>query len=243
MREKPFTDLYREFIVDNAARNRRVAEIAGQEAGDGRAVLVLVEHVRHGENLMALLPEGAAFAHGSVPSRELRATTAAFAAGEVRCLVATSGLFTEGVSIDGIHVLVQAGGLKSRSKVIQTVGRGMRLTPGKPRCDYFDFFDDDASGVLRGHARQRLRVLKEEGFFVPPVEERRRWEDDDDDIPTTWAHVAGTKRFYQVDGDGRIAARAVCVRKELVPETICKRCRSSIPCAVGGRTEWRAPRA
>ena len=102
----------------------------------------------------------------SWPAPNWQSSPAAFSDGRLRCLVATAGLFQEGVSIDGIEVLIQGGGLKSKAKVIQAAGRGMRLSPGKSSCTYYDFLDDDEAGVFRGHARKRIAALKEEGFFV-----------------------------------------------------------------------------
>lgn len=110
------------------------------------------------------------FVHGKLARTQLADLTRAFSDGRLPCLVATAGLFQEGVSIDGIEVLIQAGGLKSKAKVIQAAGRGMRLSPGKRSCTYFDFMDDDEAGVFRGHARKRIAALKEEGFFVAESE-------------------------------------------------------------------------
>ncbi len=237
MTEQPFATLYRRFVAENAYRNRLVATAVADETARGRSVLVLVDHVRHGEALLALL--GAVpFVHGGTPRRDLARETERFSRGESRCLVATAGLFQEGVSIDGIHVLVQAGGLKSRVKVLQAVGRGMRRAPGKESCLYLDFFDDDSAGVFRAHAEERVRVLREEGFTVHVVETPRVATRVDDDIPPSWAHVPGTKRFLLVDAEGRVRAKAECVEKSLVPERHCKRCTHRW-CEEGGRVTWR----
>jgi hypothetical protein len=143
-------------------------------------------------------------------------------------------MFQEGVSIEGIQVLIQAGALKSRVKVLQSIGRGMRCAPGKDRCIYHDFFDDDALGVFRAHSLQRLRVMREEGFEVPSVPPRRPRTDLDEPIPPTWFPVAGTKRFVQVDGEGRVHARGVCLDQQAVPERFCARCEGPPICAKGG---------
>jgi superfamily II DNA or RNA helicase len=138
--------------------------------------------------------------------------------------VATSGLFQEGVSIDGIEVLVQAGALKSKARIIQAVGRGMRLAPGKRACTYVDFWDDDG-GVLLAHSRQRMATLMAEGIRVPSVGPTRRrpgWADEV--IEAEWAHVPGTEKFVRVTSDGQIVERATCLRPELVPPARCRRC-------------------
>ncbi len=233
MREKPFGTLYREFIVENRERNARIAAIAGEEAAAGRSVLVLVEHVRHGEILLSALGAAARFVHGDTPRGLLAETVRGFSAGALRCLVATTGLFQEGVSIDGLHALVLAGGLKSRAKVLQAVGRGMRLAPGKTRCLFFDFYDDDEGGVFRRHSRRRLEALKEEGFVVPPVAGGPA-PPPQDDVPPQWAHVPGSWKFLLVDGRGEVRATAACVLPGLVPDRWCKGCPERATC-----DKWR----
>jgi len=223
-----------------------------------------------------------AFVHGGIARSELHQATSDFRAGRLRCLIATTGLFQEGVSIDGIHVLVNAGGFKSRAKVIQSVGRGMRRCPGKTSCLYVDFWDDDATGIFRSHSRQRLRVLKEEGFALPdmravrsmvensqageeagrdpddpPQEPECAWssvcdsdgferarslaskEGSDEPIPPMWTHIPRTKRFLEIDADGRVRRRAVCLKKHLVPKTICDKCKKQNLCRQGGKIEWQ----
>lgn len=290
MYEKPFGTLYREFLVRNDDRNRRIVQITREASASGKSVLILVERIEHGRILYRQLtadrlgevgpgpgtvgagtiavaasvtpdaagvgaevsannsPPPIAFVHGKSGRAALHEATAAFAAGEVRCLIATTGLFQEGVSIDGIHVLINAGGFKSRAKVVQTVGRGMRRAAGKTSCLYVDFWDDDAAGVFRSHSRQRLRVLKEEGFFVPDHQAfeqgRRRPRDgpeggSDDSVPPMWTHIAGTTRFLEIDGEGRVHREAVCVKKELVPESCCKKCQAKTDCLQGGRITWQ----
>ena len=248
MYEKPFGTLYREFVVRNDDRNRRLAGIAREAMASGKSVLILVERIEHGRILYKWLgadpPSRLAFVHGKSGRAALHEATAAFAGGEIQGLIATTGLFQEGVSIDGIHVLINAGGFKSRAKVVQTVGRGMRRAPGKTSCLYVDFWDDDAAGVFRNHSRQRLRVLKEEGFFVPgytSFEQRRgrRRDDRPEPINPTWTHIAGSNRFLEIDGDGRIHREAVCVKKELVPGSYCKKCQATTDCGQGGRITWQ----
>lgn len=278
MPEKPFGRIYREYIVLNADRNRRIARIAREHLEAARQVLVLVERVRHGEELLRLIGDGACFVHGETPRRALLERIGAFAERGIGCLVATSPLLHEGVDIRGIEVVVAGGGLRSKAKVIQSLGRGMRLAPGKRSCTYVDFFDDDEAGILRAHARERFRVLKEEGFYVPHLTEAPRTEAPptessptegspidgspidgspiggspiggspcgaaDDDIPPTWWHLPGSRSFFLVDASGRIRAKAVCRKKERVPEKLCRRCKGERVCMEGGKILWQEDQA
>jgi len=238
MTEKTFRTLYEEFIVRNESRNARIARVARTEIDEKRSVLVLVDRIRHGFELLNRIGDGAVFVRGATPRAELHETTASFADSKVPCLIATSGLFQEGVSIDNIHTLINAGGLKSKKKVIQSVGRGMRLAPGKKVCTYVDFWDDDEAGVFRNHSRQRLQTLKEEGFHVPDQAEKPLDDMDDEEIAPTWAHAQGTNRFYLIDGEGDFFARAICLNRDLVPEKLCKNCAENALCEKGKRIVW-----
>lgn len=224
--ELPFRLLYQCGIVENAERNHRIVELARQHADRGASVLILVERVRHGEALNRATPDSA-FVHGGTPKGSLHRYTEQFRARELRCLIATSALFQEGVSIDGIEILIQAGGLKSRNKVLQSIGRGLRRQPGKSRCLYVDFLDEDKAGMLLHHSLQRLRTLGDEGFPVPPV----RLSTDstgplpsEEEIAPVWSHVRGTKRFLLIDGEGQTLGQAFCVDPEAVPAHFCRGC-------------------
>jgi superfamily II DNA or RNA helicase len=238
MREKSFGTLYREHIVCNTQRNGRIAEISREESARGRSVLALVEHVRHGNELLRLLGKKASFVHGGVPRAVLKEKTVSFASGRLRCLIATRGLFMEGVSIHGIQVLINAGGLKSRARVLQTVGRGMRRAPGKARCLYIDFWDEDSACVFQAHSRERFRFLKEEGFFVPPLASAAEPLPPPTPIPPTWWRVPGRPVFLLVDAEGSIRARAPCRKHEAGLQRSCRRCDG--PCNRGGGIEWLA---
>lgn len=223
MAEKPFSSIYREGIVENEERNGRIIALAAEKTAEGFSTLILTDRIEHGSILQAGLGSSCGFAHGGVSGPKLRSLTEDFASGRLKGLVATSALFQEGVSISGIHVLVAAGGMKSRARVIQTIGRGMRKAPGKKACLYVDFWDDDGAGVLRRHSRQRLHVLKEMGFnVVPPASSNL--SGDGSDIPPMWTHAPGSRRFLKIDGRGRVIEEKDCYRPSLVPEKICRTC-------------------
>jgi superfamily II DNA or RNA helicase len=238
MTERPFWSLYDEFIVENDERNARITDIARRHLTRGRSVLILVDRKEHGRRLIRRVGDEAAFVHGDRSRGFLRSHVDRFAAGDLKCLLATAGLFQEGVSIEGIQVLIQAGGLKSRVKVMQSIGRGMRRAPGKDRCIYVDFFDDDSLGSFRAHSLQRIRVMREEGFCVPPVPARAPRPDLDEPIPPTWSHVPGTKRFVLVDEEGGLHARGYCIDRGAVPKRICDLCEGSRDCGNGGTVTW-----
>lgn len=219
MTELRFATVYRRFIVENEARNALVAADARTQGRAGESVLVLVSQVAHGERLRDLLPD-AALVHGGVPRRALRRMVDDFAAGRRRLLIATTGLFAEGVNIEGTSCIVYAAGLRSRTRTLQAVGRGLRLAPGKTRCLYQDYLDQDDLGRLLAHARRRREVLVEAGFIASvPVPVRMPRE-----LTPTWTRLPDGHRLALVAPSGEIRARADCRRPETVPRHLCARC-------------------
>ena len=127
--------------------------------------------------------------------------------------------------------------------MIQSIGRGMRTAPGKSACTYIDFWDDDEAGIFRAHSRERLRVLKEEGFTVPAAPPREAPAGADEEIAPSWVHVPRTKKFLLIDGEGRTRAKAECVARDPVPPSYCRKCSNDSICRQGGRITWHADQA
>lgn len=58
------------------------------------------------------------------------------------------GLFTEGTDIPNIDCVLLARPTKSRNLLVQMIGRGLRLSPGKKNCHIIDMVASLATGVL-----------------------------------------------------------------------------------------------
>lgn len=232
--EQPFWPLYMRNIVRNRGRNARIAELALAETARGAATLILVDRIEHGEALLSLAPSFV-FINGEAPRGRLRDVTLAFRNGENLGLIATSQLFQEGVSIDGIAAILQAGGLKSRNKILQSIGRGLRTMPGKTSVTYIDFLDEDDAGILRQHSLERFAVLREEGFHVPPIADLTPVPREAAPIAPSWFHVEGTRCFLRIDAEGQVVGEQACVNPACVPKRFCERCDHRLECAREGR--------
>lgn len=159
-------------IVDKRARNEAIADLV--KAVD-QPTLVLVERVAHGKLLRGMIKQNkikVEFLSGNASSDQRKNAIKALRNGDVRCLVVTT-IFDEGVDIPEIGALVLAGGGKAHHRIIQRIGRGLRVSEGKDYIPIFDFLDDhsiktegedDDPGVLWLHSRERLTAVQEAGF-------------------------------------------------------------------------------
>jgi len=150
---------YQKYIVDNSERNAKIITLACDAAGYGDKILILVDRIDHGESLFKMLSAlDTVFLHGTSKLEE-RADI------DHDIIIATS-IFDLGVDIPSLNVLILAGGGKSAIKVIQRMGRVLRLFEGKGKAVIHDFID--RSKWLMEHSAQRMLVFQE-NFKVTEV--------------------------------------------------------------------------
>lgn len=142
-------DEYREEIVTNDRRNKRIAE----EVRDlPKPCYIHVERIDHGDLLEALI-EDAEFVHGDTANRD--ELIDAFRSGDLPMLIST--LLGEGFDVPQLASLVMAGGLKAEVGTIQKVGRALR--PDTDEAVIVDF--RDRGRWIGDHSEQRLRIYSD----------------------------------------------------------------------------------
>jgi ATP-dependent helicase IRC3 len=135
----------------NTANTNNITVRAWMANAEGRqSTLVFCVDVEHAKQLTATFRE-----HG-VDARYITATThknvrseqlEAFKKQEFPVLL-NCGLFTEGTDIPNIDCVLLARPTRSRNLLIQMIGRGLRLFPGKEDCHIIDMVASLATGVL-----------------------------------------------------------------------------------------------
>lgn len=61
--------------------------------------------------------------------------------GIIRVLIASYGTFSTGISVNNIHNIILAEGFKAEARIIQSLGRALRLHPNKKYALIFDIID------------------------------------------------------------------------------------------------------
>ena len=157
-------DCYTMGVVYNKDRNLRIVE----EACNAKApVLILVQQVRHGKNLIKIFEEqniNVTMLSGEDDSTFRGTMMDRMRKGELDILIATT-IFDEGVDIPSIKTLILAGAGKSLIKGIQRLGRGLRKAEGKLELSVIDFYDY-ITNKLRLHSHMRQSLYEEQGFNV-----------------------------------------------------------------------------
>lgn len=83
-------------------------------------------------------------------------------------LMASYGLLSTGVNIKNLHNYISASPSKSKIRVIQSIGRILRIAYGKKEAVLYDIVDDlrhkKYENHLIGHFRERLNIYKNQQF-------------------------------------------------------------------------------
>ncbi len=157
---------YDNLIASNKIRNEYIAQLALEECIYG-SVLIIVNRIKHGAALQKCIGDNAVFVCGSSKSDIRAQALSDMRHGRKFICIATS-IFDEGVDVPAVGALILAVGGKSRLKLLQRLGRGMRAKIGDNKLYVHDFIDN-GNKHLRRHSLNRLEVYVQQGFDVQCV--------------------------------------------------------------------------
>ncbi|KAL5594669.1 uncharacterized protein BROUX77_008016 [Berkeleyomyces rouxiae] len=135
--------------VNTVEANELVVRTWLSLAAERRSTLVFCVDVAH---VFALADEfvargvAARVVTGTTPAAERAATLDAFRTGAFPVLV-NCGVFTEGTDIPNIDCVLLTRPTRSRNLLVQMIGRGMRLFPGKKDCHVIDMVASLDTGI------------------------------------------------------------------------------------------------
>jgi superfamily II DNA or RNA helicase len=163
-----------QFLAKNTFRNAILAKLS---QGFDNNSLIMVDYIDHGEELYGVLrsqckDKQVFFIRGEVAVDErdkvkkLMENTS-----DVVC-IAISKIFSTGINIKNLHYIVFAGGGKAKVKIIQSIGRGLRLHKDKKGVIIIDIADMLHYGSQ--HYTKRLSLYKGEkiDYGIKKIEQK-----------------------------------------------------------------------
>jgi ATP-dependent helicase IRC3 len=120
------------------------------KAADRKSTLVFCVDVTHIAGLTRKFRQhgiDARYVTGDTPKLQRSETLEAFRRGDFPVLV-NCGVFTEGTDIPNIDCVLLARPTRSRNLLVQMIGRGMRLHPGKVNCHIIDMVSSLETGII-----------------------------------------------------------------------------------------------
>ena len=136
--------------VNTAETNEFTVRAWMSRAASRNSTLVFCVDLAHVSDLTAAFRKNgvdAKFITGDIPNQIRSERLDAFRNGEYPVLL-NCGVFTEGTDIPNIDCVLLARPTKSRNLLVQMIGRGMRLHPGKENCHVIDMVASLEAGIV-----------------------------------------------------------------------------------------------
>jgi superfamily II DNA or RNA helicase len=161
-----------DYLAANKARNDFIVKLTTSLKGN---TLVLFQFVdKHGIPLCEAIKEktkkDVRYISGIIKTEEREETRSLTEASDDVIIVASNAIFSTGINIKNLHNIVFAWPTKSQVRVLQSIGRGLRLHESKEICNVFDIADNISSGkkknfVMR-HFYERCKIYNDQLFDV-----------------------------------------------------------------------------
>ena len=161
---------YRLRITCNQSRNECITALAREGVKAGHRVIVLADRIQHLKTLSRMLSDTPhRLLHGAYSHQERFAAKEAMDAGTLPLILA-SRIFSKGIDIRKVDVIVDAAAMSGHNGVIQKFGRGVRVAPQKENLLFIDI--SDVGNHFQEAAKSRLLALR--GLGVKIVD--RSWK-------------------------------------------------------------------
>jgi DNA excision repair protein ERCC-3 len=156
-----YANSYNICIYANAERNKMITETVKEN--DGKRILILTKLIEHGKLLSDM--SGGVHLYGATNKEERKEIMERFRGGDFNILVSTISIFSEGIDIPELDLVINASANKGDVKSIQVLGRVLRKNEGKEQAIYYDFLDV-GNKFFKAASKARIKVFKKEGHEV-----------------------------------------------------------------------------
>jgi len=161
-----------EFLAQNSARNKYIRNLALALNGNTLCLFQLVE--KHGQILFNLIKEKADpkrkifFVYGGTETNDREQIRAITEREEDAIIVASYGTFSTGINIRNLHNIIFSSPSKSPIRILQSIGRGLRIGDNKENATLYDISDDlthkERKNFTLTHFQERINIYNTEGF-------------------------------------------------------------------------------
>jgi len=161
-----------EYLTQNNARNKYIRNLTLALNGNTLCLFQLVE--KHGEILYKLIKEKVDpkrkvfFVYGGTETNDREQIRAITEKSDNAIIIASFGTFSTGINIRNLHNIVFSSPSKSPIRILQSIGRGLRVGDKKQSATVYDISDDltykDKKNFTLTHFQERVNIYNREGF-------------------------------------------------------------------------------
>lgn len=162
-----------EYLIKSPFRNNCITKLTTQLNNNS---LVMVDYIEHGEILYKQIQQEnkdkqVFFIRGEVEVSEREKIRQLIEEHSNIVVVAISKIFSTGINIKNLHYIIFACGGKAKIKIVQSIGRGLRLHKNKDKLIIFDIADNYKYSLA--HLEKRLALYEKEHikFGIKEIQE------------------------------------------------------------------------
>ena len=158
-----------DYLVLQPDRNNFITRLCNNLKGNTLCLYQLVE--KHGKPLYELMKDfdrKVFFVYGGTDAKTRNDIRGIVEKEKNAIIIASNGTFSTGINIRNINNVVFSSPSKSRIRVLQSIGRGLRTSASKDSIRLFDLSDDlsykSKVNFTLNHFNERLNIYNEEQF-------------------------------------------------------------------------------
>ena len=160
-----------QYLVTNSVRNKFIVDLCRNIPGNTLCLFQLVE--KHGQILYdqakdEIKDRKIFFIYGGVDTKTREDIRSIVEDEKDSIIIASYGTFSTGINIRNINNIVFASPSKSKIRVLQSIGRGLRISENKNSILVFDIADDISYNERRNftltHFTERIQIYNEQQF-------------------------------------------------------------------------------
>ena len=158
-----------DYLVLQPDRNNFITGLCNNLKGNTLCLYQLVE--KHGKSLYELMKDfdrKVFFVYGGTDAKTRNDIRGIVEKEKNAIIIASYGTFSTGINIRNINNVVFSSPSKSRIRVLQSIGRGLRTSASKDSIRLFDLSDDlsykSKVNFTLNHFNERLNIYNEEQF-------------------------------------------------------------------------------
>lgn len=158
-----------DFLMNNTRRNQIIAKLAAKLVHN---TIIMVDRIDHGLNIEAELnaihrkvgdDRPICFLRGSTEIEEREKIRKMMSQRNGIIVVAVSKIFSTGINIPNLHNIIFAMAGKAKIKIMQSIGRALRLHPTKAMATIFDIADN--TKYSKSHLDERIKLYNTEKYI------------------------------------------------------------------------------
>jgi len=165
-----YSVVYNDAVIENEERNDTIINICEKFRAQGKKILILTKHIKHGELLNSAIDDSRLIT-SKTPRKDRYKFFQEFKNNDIDVLIGSTQIFSQGIDIPDLDVIINSSAHKSSIITIQTIGRVMRKNNENKKCGYYIDIYDKNNKYLTKAAKERINILEKYKHKIKHIED------------------------------------------------------------------------